>query len=192
MSERFCGIDYSMSSPSLCLSSGDGNYDIYYLCKQVKLRGEIKAVGTQGTNFRFFGEASCTLDNDQVRYDWISDWAISKMSNVSRACIEDYAFNATGRVHATGENTGLFKHKMYKAGIEFETVAPMAAKRFAGASKQKGIKDSKDLMEQRFIEKTGIDLRGIFELGEKVKNPISDIIDSYWICEYLMGKVLTK
>ena len=180
-----------MSSPAICQTTDGKTYHISYLCKQKKLTGTAE---TTSGDYRFIltGDESHLDTSEQARFDKISDWAMDVIQPDSLICIEDYAFNAKGRVHSTGENTGLLKHKLYKAGHRFETVPPLKLKKFAEASRIKGTTSTKDLMEQRFIEVTGIDLRGFYGLGEKVKNPISDIIDSFWLCEYLRAQCVKK
>ena len=58
------------------------------------------------------------------------------------------------------------------------TIAPTVIKKFAtGKGNAK-----KDMMLSNFITSTGCDVRQVLDYAGD--NPISDIVDSYFICEY--------
>ena len=92
--------------------------------------------------------------------------------------IEDYAFGATGKVFHIGENTGLLKYRLYKRDYSFQMVAPTMVKKFAT---QKG-NANKEMMLDQFNMENNIDLREV--IGTKTENPISDIVDSYYVWQY--------
>ena len=92
--------------------------------------------------------------------------------------LEDYSFGSKGRVFHIAENTGLLKHKLFKAGIPFIVVAPTTVKKFATG---KG-NANKEKMYECFTEQTGVDLRK--QLDTTVEHPISDIIDAFYIAKY--------
>lgn len=179
------GIDYSMTSPAICIAVSDTEFNVHYLCKQKKLH---KATVIEGNNVTLClnGGPSFMEEDSMFRYDSIGEWAIECLNlygRPDRIVIEDYAFAAKGRVFHIGENTGILKHKMWVAGFEWNTCEPTRLKAFAGAGKRSK-NGSKDLMEQKFMEQTGIDIRTEFGLGEKTVNPISDIIDAYWLAMF--------
>lgn len=179
------GIDYSMTSPAVCVSSKPGHFKVHYLCKQKKLHGTFTLAGPE-TTLILIGSPSFTDESDMGRYNRIGEWAISGLVSdgiPNQIALEDYAYAAKGRVFHIGENTGILKHKMWKSGLNWNPCEPTRLKAFADASKRKD-HDSKDLMESRFIEETSIDIRTYFELGDKVRNPVSDIIDAYWLCQW--------
>ena len=91
--------------------------------------------------------------------------------------LEDYAYAATGRVFNIGENTGILKYRLRnKANII--SVAPTEVKKFATGKGNAGKSDMLDA----FIKQTNVDPRDILEYyGE---NPISYIVDSYFMCNY--------
>lgn len=180
--KSIAGIDYSMTSPSICVQSEPNVYHIYCLAKQKKLSGSY-FFEEKGVNFNL--HIACAIDDELEtrRFDMISDWAIECIleHKVKEVHIEGYAFNAKGRAHSTAENAGLLKWKLWKQhGITTVSVPPLEVKKFAGASKRSS--DNKEPMEKAFVEETGLDLRQLLDLTPKTKNPISDIIDSYWIC----------
>ena len=81
----------------------------------------------------------------------------------------------------------MFKYKIYNSGIPLEVIPPTTVKKFASG---KGNSD-KEQMHQAFMEDTGVDLRWkITPDKTKVGNPVSDIVDSYYICKYLHDKII--
>ena len=104
-------------------------------------------------------------------------WTQGGRDNVTIG-LEDYAMGAKGRVFAIGENTGILKYKL--RGYSLSTYPPTVVKKFAT---DKG-NANKELMYETFTEETGVDLKDFFpSKSEKIGNPISDIIDSYYICK---------
>ena len=72
-------------------------------------------------------------------------------------------------------------------GIPLEVVPPTTIKKFATG---KGNAD-KTMMHKSFIEETGIDLKTTITPDKKeVDNPVSDIVDSYYICKNLHDTIL--
>jgi len=113
------------------------------------------------------------------RYAYISSWAVDIIDTyeADKIMLEDYAYAATGRVFNIGENTGILKYRLRnKANIVL--VTPTEVKKFATG---KGNAKKSNMLEA-FINKTYVDPREILDYhGE---NPISDIVDSYFICNY--------
>ena len=174
------GIDYSTTSPAICVQVNDPyvesfqTYDIYYLTNKKKLVDEY-----WNAPFLFFGTEIPKL-NGIEKYRWISNWAIDVITRyeVTEVYIEDYAFAATGRVFNIGENTGILKYRLDRMDVPVVSVAPTQIKKYATG---KG-NANKELMRSNFEEQTGVFLQDIMEhTGE---NPISDIIDSYYIRTY--------
>lgn len=116
----------------------------------------------------------------------ISNWSINsillhkKRSWKPSVFIEDYAFAAKGLVFHIGENTGLLKNKLHKLRIEFNVVPPTKVKKLAVG---KGNAKKDDLYKQ-FESETSLNLLELFQLSKMDANPISDIVDSYFICKY--------
>jgi Holliday junction resolvasome RuvABC endonuclease subunit len=178
------GIDYSTTSPAICirvtvgLPSSDWReeWDIHYLTKTLKLLKEINV-----DQFRFIGSyLPGDFDHRIERYSYISKWAIDTLElyTVEKVYLEDYAYAATGRLFHIGENTGLLKYKLASRHILCETIAPTAVKKDAVG---KGNASKQDMIDQ-FIKETNIDLYK--ELDCRTNNPISDIVDSYFICKH--------
>ena len=95
--------------------------------------------------------------------------------------LEDYAYGAKGRVFHIAENTGILKYKLWQNSIPLDVVQPTKVKKFGTGKGNAG----KPEMFQAFVEETGVDLR--FHMNDTKKdigNPISDIVDAYYICKY--------
>lgn len=169
------GIDYSLTSPAVCVYNDKNPFE--WNGVNVHFLSDIRK--TQGNHGNVFGSPFHTYKSDQERYDGIAKWVFSVINlyNVENVYIEDYSYGSTGRVFHIAENAGVLKQKLWKYNINFHTIAPTVIKKFAtgkgNASKQK--------MEESFVEETNTDLRSLLTLTEKQNNPISDIIDSYYI-----------
>ena len=171
------GVDYSLSSPALCVFHGKGDWTVddctfYYFAKKNQLVFD--------KNF----QASLypkDYNGDTERFDLLSDWAMDvvKGREVKRACIEGYAFGAVGRVFNIAENCGILKHKLMKAKVPFTTPAPSEIKKFASG---KG-NCNKEVMYESFQAETGWDLRKRM-FCEKGWNPISDVVDAYYLAKF--------
>ena len=172
------GIDYSMTSPAICIYSGDVkdmNFDacnFRYLTKIKKYETSFKNVVGDYLEY----------SDDMQRYDKISSYFLDTMldNNVTKAYIEGYSMGSKGRVFNIAENTGVLKYRMWSFGIDFETVAPTTIKKFATG---KGNSNKEHLQEQ-FQSESSVDLKYELNMTEKQWNPSSDIIDAYYICKY--------
>lgn len=168
-----CGIDYSMSCPSLCIFDTEKtfsfqNCDFYYLIDK-----KTKIIDEGNIHGEYYSK-----DSENVkRFDHISDWAINILKNqkVNRVFLEGYSMGSRGRVFHIAENTGVLKQKIYKAGINFEVVPPSTWKKEVVG---KGNAD-----KQYVYESMNVDLKDIFK-SKSITSPINDIADSYFICKY--------
>ena len=160
------GIDYSITCPCMCIHN-----QFFYFTK-------IKKYQLNTSIFKGF-EYPDTKD-DQEKFDIISEkfLEIIEEYGVSVVYLEGYAFASKGLVFNIGENTGLLKHKLYKADIPIITPSPGQIKKFATG---KG-NASKEMMYEAFLKKSSIDLDS--PGFTPYKNPSSDIVDSYFIKEY--------
>jgi Holliday junction resolvasome RuvABC endonuclease subunit len=168
------GIDYSTTSPAICVKVAD-KWDIHYLTQKQQLVDEY-----WHDPFLFFGTRLPKIQVPIARYKYISSWALDIIQSYDTACVflEDYAFAATGRVFNIGENTGILKYRLLHKNIPFYEIPPTVIKKYASG---KG-NANKELMLANFITRTGIDIQDVMDhTGD---NPISDIVDSYFVCEY--------
>ncbi|ACV50047.1 conserved hypothetical protein [Delftia phage PhiW-14] len=171
------GIDYSMSSPAICiydttLPRDDINSYTFYCLHDVKRNQGVWCKGRIHIEPAPKGWA-----HTMERYTILSDWAMSKLKQhgVEQVYLEGYALGSTtGLVFNIAENTALLKLKMWQAGIKFETPTPSQVKKFYtgnGAAK-------KPMMCDRFEALLGV--RVSDECGCKRGDaPENDIADSH-------------
>jgi len=172
------GIDYSMTSPALCVyntESGEFSFDnctFYFLTQSKKY--EIDSENIHGMLFEY--------DNEMQRYDTISSYFLDRImeNEVDKVYMEDYSLGSKGRVFHIAENTGVLKYRMWSFGIPFQTIPPTVIKKFASG---KG-NANKERMQEVFEEQNEVKLKQIFNMTDKQWNPSSDLIDAYYICKY--------
>lgn len=175
------GIDYSMTSPAICI------YDTkkplkFENCQFFFYTGKAKFNQSFGSVHGFIHqEWSC----DEERYDQISEWAIQilKKAKVKKVCLEGFAMGAKGRITSIAENTGLLKHKIWKAGIEFVVAAPTSVKKsFSGKGNAK-----KEDMYQALLDKgLETDLEKVLACKAS-DSPLADVVDSFAMVHHLVN-----
>lgn len=172
------GIDYSMTSPSICIHSGDkwsfDNCTFYYLMKKDK-----HIVNTKNLKGSLYPEYT----SDPERYDNLSRWSLGiiQKHKASKIHLEGYAFGAVGRVFQIAENTGALKYQIWKGGLSYDVIPPTVIKKFATG---KG-NANKEKMWEHFKKETDFNLFNILGQEEgKHWNPVSDLVDAFYICKY--------
>ena len=81
---------------------------------------------------------------------------------------------------------GVLKYKLFQANIPVEIISPSEVKKKATG---KGNADKK-AMHMAFMQETGYNLKTLITPDKKeVTNPVSDIVDSYFVCKALFGKL---
>ena len=134
-----------------------------------------------------YGERFQDWNQDFQRYKSIADWTMDKLMGCEQIAIEGYSMGSKGKVFHIAENTGVLKYKIYNLGIPLEIVPPTTVKKYATG---KGNADKKK-MHDALISEIGISLKDkITPDKTKVSNPVSDIVDSYYICKYLYDKII--
>ena len=166
------GIDYSLTSPAICVMNGE-KLNFYYLTSKKKYDGKM------ADNIE--GQLHDDWDNPMHRFGLISDWVFYVLLDLHEGdyeiFIEGYSYGSKGQgLFQIAENCGILKYRLQEQNLPYETVVPSVVKKGATG---KGNAD-KDMMYNAFVAETNIDLKSIFET-EKVGNPISDIADSYFI-----------
>lgn len=178
MMNKTAGIDFSLTSPSVCVYTGNSfNYSdcsFYFLTDRKK--------NSKVYNSRLMGFPMEPYLSQEERYHNISSWVLNILSKhqVERVFIEDYAFAATGRVFHIAENGGVLKYRMWLANYSITPIAPTQIKKFATG---RGNANKED-MQVAFVNETGYNPKLDLDLSDKQWNPSSDIIDSYYICKY--------
>lgn len=175
--KTICGIDYSMTSPAICIHVGDSwsfNNCLFYYQTSVK-KLEFNGKKFNGSLFKLYR-------NEEERFYNNAIWAESIFSIYlpTFGALEGYAMGAKGKVFHIGENTGMLKHVMWRSGLKFITPPPTVVKKFATG---KG-NANKEKMEEAFLAETQFDVRKHIGQSEKTSNPSSDLIDAYYMCKY--------
>jgi len=175
----YAGIDYSMTSPAICLYNDSvrefkfDNCVLHYMTQLKKYDVSFKNV--YGHYFEYA--------NEMQRYDIISSFFIDRILETgeeTKVFIEDYSMGSKGRVFNIAENTGILKYRFWSFQIEFKTIAPTVIKKFAT---NKG-NSNKEQMQLVFEQENSIRLKDELNMTEKQWNPSSDLIDAYYICKY--------
>ena len=175
------GIDYSLNGPCICVFSGEHfNYDdcTFYFLTDIKKHTE-KPYGN------IFGERFVDWNHEMERYETIADWALETIMGCDAIGLEGYAYSAQGRVFHIAENTGVLKYKIYQLRIPLTVFSPSEIKKYASG---KGNAD-KQLMYESFVLETKMPIKEMISPDKKdIGNPVSDIVDSYYICKDLYEK----
>ena len=177
--QTIVGIDYSLNSPAICIA-GD-NFD-FSKCSFHFLTSKKKHIGKFGKNI--FGYEIKDYKTPIERFTNISTWALDIIhkhkTDTAKVFIEGYSFGSKGQaVFQIAENCGILKYRLQLSpSILYDTVVPSVVKKFASG---KGNAD-KQLMYDSFKEHTKQDLLKMFDMG-KLNNPVTDIVDSYYIAK---------
>jgi Holliday junction resolvasome RuvABC endonuclease subunit len=171
------GVDYSITSPCLCLFDTRQkfcfeNCQFYFLTDTLKYANKFLGNIT--------GELFDDYAHDTERFDTISEWAVNLCIGAAEVSLEGYAYNSTGRIFNLAENVGILKHKLYKQAVPVSIIEPSKVKKKATG---KGNAD-KQMMFDAFESETHVNLKTI--LAQKtLSNPVTDIIDSFYIAKIL-------
>ena len=176
MNRTIIGIDYSLTSPAICVTTDFKieNSNFYFLSSKKKHEGKFGKYIT--------GQLHDEWDNPIERFAKISDWVIFVLEDLHPdpnriVFIEGYSFGSKGQgIFQIAENCGILKYRLQEEKIPYDIVVPSVVKKHATG---KGNAD-KDMMYEAWLKDTKIDLKQIFDTS-KVGNPLSDIVDSYYI-----------
>jgi Holliday junction resolvasome RuvABC endonuclease subunit len=178
------GIDYSLNGPAICVANTDKSFCFdncsFYFLTDVKRNAKTFLTNIHGEAFEDYNE-------DCERYDTLSDWVMRVCSGCEQIALEGYAYGAQGRVFHIAENTGLLKYKIYQTRTPLTIIPPTEVKKYATG---KGNSD-KQKMYSSFVLDTNIFLNTIMTPDKKeISSPVSDIVDSFYICKILYNKIL--
>ena len=181
------GIDYSLTAPAICIFHAENaftgeksdeflfdNCSFYYLTDTKKYADTF--IGN--IHGKLFSEVECDAD----RYDSISQWAVDIILKFEceQIALEGYSYGSKGKVFHIAENTGILKYKFFQRSIPVDIIPPTSIKKFATG---KGNAD-KAMMHDAFKKETDKNLHKLITpLKKNIANPISDIVDSYYICK---------
>jgi hypothetical protein len=123
-------------------------------------------------------------ETEEQRHDLLSDWAMSIIGGC-QVFIEGYAFATSGKsyVRSVAENSGLLKHKMYKANQTFTSIPPTVIKKYATGKGNANKELMYDAFSKQCVAPVGLQ-KTLRPKSNKLSNPTTDIVDAYWICKY--------
>ena len=190
MKKKIAGIDYSLTSPAICVYTTENDdrlfdfdgCDCHYLLASKRQRQS--PAWTHGLENLHPVEYP-DYKTDEERHEKLSVWAYQIVQGCEEVFIEGYAFATSGTSHvrSMAENTGHLKQILWKKKIPFISVPPTVIKKFATG---KG-NSNKEKMYEAFTAEllTPLDLKErLTPKAKSIKNPVSDIVDSYFICKY--------
>jgi hypothetical protein len=180
------GIDYSMTSPAICVCNGEFKYENCKFLFVTATKKYAQPFNEQIEGLPLF-EYSDNIERfallAEMTYEFIFDnWPEGEESSTVKIGLEGYAMGAKGQVFSIGENTGILKHRLCHAEEwKVDVHAPSVIKKFATG---KGNAKKEDMYEA-FVAETGVNLSDILEqsVDPKVSSPISDIVDAYYIAK---------
>ena len=184
--KKIAGIDYSLTSPAICVykEEEDGGYFdfdrcmLYYLSNNK--RQQQLAAGCGVGNL--IAEPYPEWKSEEERHEKLASWAYRIVQGCEEVLLEGYAYGVTSNRAPIYENTAILKHKMWKNKVPFKMYPPTVIKKFATS---KG-NANKELMYEAFVDEllTPTDLKErLTPKATKVKNPVSDLVDSYFIAK---------
>lgn len=173
------GIDYSMTSPAICVHTGTDwsikNCVFYYMVakdKHLVITDQLK------------GSLYPLWETTEQRFDNLAKWSIDILnsSKVEFVVIEGYSYgSSSSRLFQIAENGGTLKQMIWKNKIPFEVTPPTVIKKLATG---KG-NSNKEKMWDSFIEETGLNIFHILGQEEKKNwNPVSDMVDAYYLAKF--------
>ena len=172
------GIDYSLNSPAVCVSTNGGtsfsDCYFYYLTSKKKYMGKMleNVIGYEHKEY----------NGPIERFKNLSDWVLHILDTLHKKqtdkniFIEGYSYGSKGQaIFQIAENGGILKYRLQKK-FTCKTIVPSVVKKLATG---KGNAD-KQKMYEAFTRTQGVDLMKAFD-QQTLNNPITDIIDSYYI-----------
>ena len=178
--KKIVGIDYSLNCPAVCILDHKGflSSKFYYITTKKKYEGNI-------TN-NIKGFLMKPWEDPIERFKLLSDFVLENLPNNSIIFIEGYSFGSKGRaIFQIAENGGILKYRL--TGQEYHIIPPANVKKFATG---KGNAD-KEKMYEAFCKDTKTDLKKVFDT-QKIGNPISDIVDSFYIAKLGYESIKSK
>ena len=178
MTKTIVGIDYSLTSPAICISND--RFDLSFTSWHF-LSNRKKCQGNFIHNIR--GTAHQPYTDPMQRFKQISDWVLHILAELPQPLhisLEGYAYGAKGQgLFQIAENSGILKYRLlHDLKYSYNIIVPSVIKKGATG---KGNAD-KDKMYDSFNKETNIDLKQIFDT-DKTGNPISDIVDAYYVAK---------
>ena len=183
--KKIAGIDYSLTSPAICVyKEEDGGYFDFDRCMLYYLSNNKRQqqLATRSGLSNLKAEPYPEWKTAEERHEKLASWAYRIVQGCEEVLLEGYAYGVTSNRAPIYENTAILKHKMWKNKLLFTMYPPTVIKKFATG---KG-NANKEQMYESFVDEllTPTDLKErLTPKAKKVINPISDIVDSYFIAK---------
>ena len=172
------GIDYSLTSPAVCVNGKK----FYYLTNKKKWQVKISE--------DIIGYAHKDWTDPIQRFTYISDFVFDLLfkENNPEIFIEGYSFGSKGQgLFQIAENCGILKYRLAEQKYKYSVIVPSVVKKLAPG---KGNAD-KEMMYEQFSKDTKTDLKKLLDTT-KAGNPVSDIVDSWYIAKAYYEKIGEK
>lgn len=185
------GIDYSLNSPGITIyDSEDDLYHHFFRWNNEKYFNKNSNLPFRSGKNIFYPTFEKRITKGIERYRDLALWTsdiILRTKSFERDCIiafEGISYGSPGRVAQLAANMG--SAQCYIWGYNFNNiveVAPNTIKKFATGN---GWAEKIEMISA-FEAATGVDLTALFPDYKKDASPISDIVDSYWLCQYSLN-----
>ena len=175
--KKIIGIDYSLNSPAVCVVDETFKFEncqFSFLTNKKKYTGKIykNIIGYEIKDYK----------DQSERYKNLSDFVLTSIGSLvgsDAIFIEGYSYGSKGQaIFQIAENGGILKYRLTEQKLDYGIIVPSVVKKLATG---KGNAD-KEKMYQAFKEETKKDLMKIFDM-QTLNNPVTDIIDSYYIAK---------
>lgn len=183
LTKTIVGIDYSLTSPAICITDDfvyENSY-FYFLTSKKKYEGKI--------DNNVFGYLHDEWTDPIERFKNISTFVFNVMGkhispqigykSIQKIFIEGYSYGSKGQgLFQIAENCGILKYRLQEHNLPYDTVVPSVVKKFATG---KGNADKEKMYDQFYVD-TGVNLMEVFEQNT-LSNPVTDIVDSWYIAK---------
>ena len=182
--KKIAGIDYSLTSPAICVykEEEDGGYFdfdrcmLYYLSNNKRQQQLASGCGVSN----IIAEPYPEWKTEEERHEKLASWAFRIVQGCEEVYLEGYAYGVTSNRAPIYENTAILKHKMWKNKVSFKMYPPTVIKKFATGKGNANKEQMYDAFVGEVLTPTDLKER-LTPKAKKVINPISDIVDSYFI-----------
>ena len=180
----YVGIDYSMTSPAICIydkENGKFKYTntVCHFLASKRMHEGLKTPNLIATDYPIW-------TREEERYELLCNWVLDCIKNLppeqTTITLEGYSFGSTGKVFNIAENTGVLKQGLYRMGYKIDVVPPTTIKKFATG---KGNANKEKMYEAFVKENPNSNLLGLLAHRANVSiiSPLSDIVDAYFLCK---------
>jgi len=175
------GIDYSLNSPAVCLLYSERpeiENCIFSAIAKAKKHTNNPHPHLRIQEQRELRGMERYISNAKLVSDMVIE-CVAATGRMPHVFIEGYSFGSSGQaIFDIAENCGILKYQLKRDwNIDVIPLAPSLVKKLASG---KG-NARKDQMYGAWIKAGGIDLMSFFDTKNLDSNPLSDIVDAYFV-----------